>query len=190
MVTNEGNATSASVRLGYYLSTNTAIRTNDIFIGSDFVGVLAPGSSSNESFNFNLSNYNLPVGSYFLGMIADYQDSDSNESNENNNTCHVFRPKLLIFDCNDGIQNGGETGVDCGGPFCEACDCMANATITSDITSDVSRHSRTWLRTLGDVKVRNSAEVYLSAQTAIVLNPGFEVVGGSVFVLTAESCAD
>lgn len=23
--------------------------------------------------------------------------------------------------CSDGIQNGGETGVDCGGPTCAAC---------------------------------------------------------------------
>ena len=135
VVRNEGNATSASVRLGYYLSTNSAIRTSDIFIGSDFVGVLAPGASTNESFNFSLSNYNIPVGSYFLGMIADYQDSDSNESNENNNTCHVRNPKLTIFDCNDGILNGGETGIDCGGPHCQACDCMSNtATLRDDIT--------------------------------------------------------
>jgi hypothetical protein len=28
--------------------------------------------------------------------------------------------------CNDGIQNGQETGIDCGGPACEACDPTCN----------------------------------------------------------------
>jgi hypothetical protein len=27
----------------------------------------------------------------------------------------------VIPTCTDGIQNGGETGVDCGGPDCSGC---------------------------------------------------------------------
>jgi hypothetical protein len=30
--------------------------------------------------------------------------------------------------CSDTIQNGGETGLDCGGPDCEACLCQAGST--------------------------------------------------------------
>jgi hypothetical protein len=32
------------------------------------------------------------------------------------------RPALAAATCNDGIQNGGETGVDCGGPNCPPCE--------------------------------------------------------------------
>ncbi len=190
VVKNEGDANSPAVRLGYYLSMNRTITTSDIFIGSDFVGALAPGSTSNESFNFSLSNYDIPFGEYYLGMIVDYQQVDNNELSETNNTCHVTNPRLTVFDCEDGMLNGGETGVDCGGPYCQACDCMANKTYTSDIVNDDVRNANSFVRTSGEVSVRNSAKVYWSATNKLELKPGFEVVSGSVIVLTAQNCAN
>lgn len=45
------------------------------------------------------------------------------------------RPKLQVcYDapsCNDGVQNGGETGVDCGGPCTTACNCELDANANS-----------------------------------------------------------
>jgi hypothetical protein len=43
----------------------------------------------------------------------------------------------IVSSCADGVQNGGETGVDCGGPFCEPCvvpctDNEINVSITLD----------------------------------------------------------
>jgi len=61
-----------------------------------------------------------------------------------NCTCVVIEPQVLgcmdfaannynpdancndgsCFSCSDGIQNGNETGIDCGGPDCEPCECQ------------------------------------------------------------------
>ena len=41
---------------------------------------------------------------------------------------------LVDVSCSDGIQNGDETGVDCGGSSCQPC---AISTLEGDITDDV-----------------------------------------------------
>ncbi|MCB0562280.1 MAG: hypothetical protein KDD09_25175, partial [Phaeodactylibacter sp.] len=53
-----------------------------------------------------------------------------------------FRESLLSSNgcgqpatCDDGVQNGDETGVDCGGSACDPCPCYANA-LTLTITLD------------------------------------------------------
>ena len=46
--------------------------------------------------------------------------------------------------CNDGIQNGNETGVDCGGPDCPACPCT---NVTVNITLDDYGSETTWTLT-------------------------------------------
>ncbi|MGB1207149.1 MAG: T9SS type A sorting domain-containing protein [Chitinophagales bacterium] len=45
--------------------------------------------------------------------------------------------------CDDGIMNGDETGIDCGGSFCEACPCTAN-TIYVNITFDNYPEETSW----------------------------------------------
>ena len=39
--------------------------------------------------------------------------------------------------CDDGVKNGDETDVDCGGPTCEKCDAGSACTQKSDCTTDV-----------------------------------------------------
>lgn len=45
--------------------------------------------------------------------------------------------------CTDGVQNGSETGVDCGGPDCPACPC-AGTNITITITLDNYPEETSW----------------------------------------------
>jgi hypothetical protein len=45
--------------------------------------------------------------------------------------------------CSDGIQNGQETGVDCGGPSCSACSCIGTS-ITVSITFDNYPEETSW----------------------------------------------
>lgn len=81
--------------LGYYLSKNNAIKTNDIYLGYDYVAPLAPKTQSPESAVFNLSEFDLEDGEYFIGMIADFSDRVG-ESNEDNNFCRINNPKVII----------------------------------------------------------------------------------------------
>ncbi len=45
--------------------------------------------------------------------------------------------------CNDGVQNGDETGVDCGGSSCAACPCTGNG-VTVTINLDNYPEETTW----------------------------------------------
>ncbi|MEN0003859.1 MAG: S8 family serine peptidase [Bacteroidota bacterium] len=50
--------------------------------------------------------------------------------------------------CNDGIQNGQETGVDCGGPDCPSCPVGCNGTeVTLTITLDNYPEETSWVIT-------------------------------------------
>lgn len=46
--------------------------------------------------------------------------------------------------CSDGIQNGNETGVDCGGPDCAPCPCNGNG-VTLTIVLDNYPEETTWI---------------------------------------------
>ena len=81
--------------LGYYLSKNRVIRTNDIYLGYDYVASLAANSQSPESASFNLSDFDLEDGEYYIGMIADF-GKRVEESNESNNACRINNPKVII----------------------------------------------------------------------------------------------
>ena len=45
--------------------------------------------------------------------------------------------------CDDGIQNGGETGIDCGGPSCEPCVCHG-VEVTVSFTFDNYPEETSW----------------------------------------------
>ncbi|MEO0776612.1 MAG: M43 family zinc metalloprotease [Bacteroidota bacterium] len=57
--------------------------------------------------------------------------------------------------CTDGVQNGNETGVDCGGPDCPSCPCNANE-ITITINLDNYPEETTW-------SLLNSADVTIAS---------------------------
>jgi len=122
-----------------------------------------------------------------VGMIAD-ATAAVEESSELNNTAFEVSPKYVINSCNDGIRNAGETGVDCGGDYCSACDCQGNATYRNNINVNVTRHAQTYVRTSSTVKVGNNAIVSLNAQSYIQLNPGFEIIKGASVLLNTENC--
>ncbi len=58
-------------------------------------------------------------GDYYLIVIMDSED-DVAEEDETNNTMFV-EFTVLTATCDDGVQNQGETALDCGGPLCPAC---------------------------------------------------------------------
>ena len=46
--------------------------------------------------------------------------------------------------CVDGIQNGNEVGIDCGGPDCAACPCTGGAGVSLIINPDFYTNETTW----------------------------------------------
>ena len=68
--------------------------------------------------------------------------------------------------CSDGIQNGDETGVDCGGS-CDACTESINLTSISPITEDLELEVQNTYTLDGVVSIENGATLTIPAGTTI-----------------------
>ena len=73
-------------------------------------------------------------------------------------------PCQVAATCNDGIQNGDETGVDCGGSSCPACETSGIVEITSSITSDA-----TWT---ADNIYELQGRIYVTDGATLTIEPG------------------
>jgi len=93
-VENNGTANAGSFRIGWYLSTNTMISKSDVFLTSYFQGSLSTGfyiNSNNSKDLDDLSCTTLPSGTYYVGVLIDYQDNVA-ESDETDNDWYFTTP--------------------------------------------------------------------------------------------------
>jgi len=82
-IKNQGISAVGASYITYYLSNDTEIKANDIFLGNRYVSGLAAGASVSGSMNVTIP-VRLPVGTYYWGAVTDSTLSQA-ESNENNN---------------------------------------------------------------------------------------------------------
>jgi subtilase family serine protease len=83
-ILNQGNGTASGTAHNIYLSADSNITTSDTFLTSLGTGSLSPGASQSFSQTVTIPS-STPVGSMFIGVIADATGQVS-ESNEANNT--------------------------------------------------------------------------------------------------------
>lgn len=119
VVSNQGTGSATSSTLRYYLSTNTTYESGDTYLAQDGVSSLSPGSGSSESASVALPS-GLSPGTYYILFRADYSNAVA-EQNESNNIGFAAVSIGSAPSCSDGIQNGDETGIDCGGTNCAPC---------------------------------------------------------------------
>ncbi len=93
--TNDGEGAAEGSRVGFYVSTDDEVNSDDIFVGELFVNSLAPGAVASVDFSKDISDLNLPPGNYFFGYVLDNQN-DVKETNEADNTCAFQTQKLEI----------------------------------------------------------------------------------------------
>ena len=77
-VKNEGGERSGSTTLRYYRSTDSTISTSDAEVGTDGVGSLNSGSTSDESITLTAPSTN---GTYYYGACVDSVTDESDSSN-------------------------------------------------------------------------------------------------------------
>jgi len=100
-VINNGTASAGSSTLGYYLSEGSSIATSDYRIGTDHVGSLTPGETSDEDITVNLCTvtavpqFSTP-GTYYVGVYADYR-KEVTEINEADNNLAI--PPTIFVEC-------------------------------------------------------------------------------------------
>ena len=121
-VNNIGNgSTGASFSTAFYLSTDSTITSSDTLLTADDISVLNAGSTVDRNYNLSLPNsLGLSAGTYYIGAIADYNNSisESNESNNTSNTVRItipeIRPDLTIDSfslSNNTIRQGDSVSV-------------------------------------------------------------------------------
>ena len=72
--------------------------------------------------------------------------------------------------CDDGIQNGDETGVDCGGSACDPC--AVDNILEGDVTTDVTLDAAIGYELAGAYVVRSGASLTIPAGTVISATGG------------------
>ena len=93
--------------------------------------------------------------------------------------------QILAPNCNDGVQNGEETAIDCGGTICQACNtCPTNETYTGTQASTNYQVSDTIYSTV----VVGALDSITYQANCIELNNGFEVVIGGEFLAEIAPC--
>ena len=103
-VRNHGSEEAAETSLTYYHSTDAAISTGDTEVGTDAIGGLNAGSTSDQSIELNAP---LSAGTYYYGACV---TSVSGESNTNNNCSDGV--SVTVSDGGGGGQGSDETSFD------------------------------------------------------------------------------
>ena len=106
-LSDSGAASAATSTSGLYLSTDSTIATSDMLLGGFSSPSLSVGGSDSESISLSLPT-NLKAGTYYLGVIADY-NNHVNESNETNNASNAI--PIIVGNSNANTLTG-TTGND------------------------------------------------------------------------------
>jgi len=77
------------------------------------------------------------------------------------------QPCTVAATCSDGIQNGDEEGIDCGGSSCAPCTTGGVVEVTANITSDVTWTSDNIYELQGRITVTNGATLTILPGTII-----------------------
>ncbi len=100
----------------------------------------------------------------------------------------TYGAEYIFSTCDDGIKNGDETYVDCGGS-CTACDDCPYATITiSDMPLDQDLDLKTSDWIMSNAIIPHDRTVVLKAANFIELLSGFETVLGADLLVEPEGC--
>jgi|GEM_PF-3534373 len=141
-LTNQGALPMQDFTFKYFLSSDDAYSIDDLEIGNMFNYwinsgiVINPGDAVSGTDLINIPADVVP-GDYHLIGFVDPNDQFDETPFEGNNITSV--PITIEQDpCNDGEENNGETGIDCGGPNCEAClpDLVTHYITTSNLIVD------------------------------------------------------
>ena len=99
-------------------------------------------------------------------------------------SCSDRDDSLTQPSCFDGIQNGDETGVDCGGSFCDDC---ASSTLSGDVLDSVILDASIEYELTGAYVVMDGASLTIPAGTVIKATGGTTsyiavAQGGKIFI--------
>jgi len=92
--------------------------------------------------------------------------------------------------CGDGVQNGNETGIDCGGGSCQPCECDEDVTLVADFYQDQTIRAPRYINTGDRVIIGRDRAVNLFAGSFIELGIEFEIERGADVLIEIEDCRE
>lgn len=96
--------------------------------------------------------------------------------------------------CDDGIQNGTETGIDCGGESCKPCSpCDTTSLLIEEemmILDSLTQVAKQTIKTSAKITVDHGASVMWQAGQEIEITGEFEIMAGSEMLLQVEDCIE
>ncbi|GAA4271212.1 hypothetical protein GCM10022258_05050 [Aquimarina gracilis] len=137
----------------------------------------------NRDFDYSPSGYtffSIPVGNFYTGndmylvLVNDFDNGSGNTSSFRN--VRIFE-NTTAPSCNDGIQNGNETGVDCGG----SCGPCGSTNLSAKLLPPNNKVLLTIGQDLKTVKDYNDGGVQ---------SKGFPVMGGTTTYISFYSLLD
>ena len=87
--------------------------------------------------------------------------------------------------CTDGLRNGDETGIDCGGSSCPPCDACEDEVVVASPTDDNLFEARNLILTSGAVSL-DQETVFSAGSTNISVS--FEVLSGVTLCVYNDGC--
>ena len=127
---NIGHSASGSFEIGIYLSDDNTLNTTiDQEVAILSRGSIGPGQGI-VTFDTSVDIPIVPDGDYFMFFVVDHNDA-INELLENNNS--AYNAISITSSCTDGIQNGSEDNIDCGG---DCAPCIEDCTNGVDDNND------------------------------------------------------
>lgn len=113
-----------------------------------------------------------------------------------NPLAHNFKDYADIDDgscetCDDGVQNGDETDIDCGGELCAPCvvlgqDCPNLLNLSGIPITNGTYQAE--LDIISDNIISQNQTVHFKANNSVTLNSGFEISPGTIFRIIIDVC--
>lgn len=155
---------------------------------SGYGSISAADIDNGSSDACGIDNLDIDITDFDCSMIGDNTVTlvaTDFYGNTNSCTANVYIDPLECPTCDDGVQNGQETGIDCGGPDCPDCVICTESYYYSGILLSGIYEANGRIRS--DALVTASSEVSLFANE-ILLDTGFEVELGAEFSVEISPC--
>lgn len=112
---NKGDASCGSSQQGVMWSTDSTISTSDTLREKEYLGSMNAGETTPEAHTITIPSNATPGNTYYIGIIADYDNDITNEASESNNndgtpvaiTINIPpKPDLIISSLTRSLSSG------------------------------------------------------------------------------------
>ncbi len=191
-IRNNGDAGSGDFSITYYASTNSSINVSDTSLGNFPVANLSAGATRTQQDQMAIPG-SLPPGQYYIGAIVSYQDDNtSNNTNADNTPITIAGPFFINPGLNDVWATPGKNGQGILIAVFPDAEVFFSAWFTydstrppDDATSELGEPDQRWVTMQGDFN-GNTANLVVYISTGGVFDTAAPAPGDPIPIGTAS----